>query len=208
MPRGKRKIEPKVEEKPAKKKRTRKPKAVETQIVKEIVKKRKRRTKAEMEAARAQQAAIPVINRKQHEEAVVKVRRKRRTKAEMEAARAKQEQDERKYIDEVLKNTKSKGIIIRFHNYVLSKFDDFNLMLEYKPKETTSLFLGYYKADINGFITALESMASRLLANVTNASKAAAVSNLNILLMALHDFKLFLHSKFVMSKDDRPNNNV
>ena len=186
------------------KRRKRKVKAPEKAIVEAIVKKRKRRTKAEMEAARQQQASIPVINRVKSEEAVVKVRRKRRTKAEMEASKKQEEVDDRKYIDEVLKRAKSKETILRFHNYIISKFDESNLSLEYKPKEESAgLFLGYYAFTMDGFIRALEMLASRLLMGVTNSTKANAISNLNVLLMALHDFKLFLHNKFVMAKDGR-----
>lgn len=140
---------------------------------------------------------IPILNRAKQEEAVVKVRRKRKVAVKTET----KEVDDRKYIDEVLKSCKPKGVIIRFHNYILSRSDKFNLALEYRPKEA-AVFLGYYPATMDGFIKALETIAGKLVMDTSNATKANALSNLNTLLMALHEFKLYISNKFVMSRHE------
>ena len=158
--------------------------------------KRKRRTKAEMQALRAA-ASQAVVH---HAVALAPKKRKRRTKAEMQAFREEQArlaktapvtQTTKKSVKETVKvsdtrvtlqekaktscrNSSGKNqTVFKFGSFVVKALDKNNLSLELQDGDA-SVFLGYYQPTASSLIKLLEDVGARLLVfpKLGNISKA------------------------------------
>ena len=181
-------------------------------IENDIKSKRHRRTKAEMEAYRASLNKIQPIKisnnvEKGWKEKVLDLKnedkpkkRHRRTKAEMEAYRASLNKNQDiKLITNSSENLKSKikvtkkgNEILKFKNYIIKKYDDKNIEL-CKCINNKSLFLGYYSSD--NILQCLEKIGNQLLYDCTDNSNVA-LTEVNKLIIAITDFKIFLQNHF------------
>ena len=181
-------------------------------IENDIKSKRHRRTKAEMEAYRASLNKIQPIKisnnvEKGWKEKVLDLKnedkpkkRHRRTKAEMEAYRASLNKNQDiKLITNSSENLKSKikvtkkgNEILKFKNYIIKKYDDKNIEL-CECINNKSLFLGYYSSD--NILQCLEKIGNQLLYDCTDNSNVA-LTEVNKLIIAITDFKIFLQNHF------------
>lgn len=181
--------------------------AVYKQVHTELAKpKRKRRTKAEMLALRA--AASAVVNKMPNVED--KPKRKRRTKAEMEAARAavakpaiaKEEVAvEKEPILDVIEKANPKSTILKFENYILTKFDNLNLAVYFGKSPDNAVIMGYHPCSYNGLISALEFIATKIIFAKIDKTTASTLANVNTILDALHKFEVFLTGRFLVKKE-------
>ena len=177
--------------------------------------KRHRRTKAEMQALR--NAAAHVVHTALDPGSVAKPKRHRRTKAEMQALREQAakgksasttketEGGNRKafldVVDEVTKAGGDNKLLLRFEGFELRVVDVRNIGV-YKTG-TGSLLLGYYPNDHNGFVQALILIGQNIINTKSVGPKQAnALSQVNTILDALHKFKVFLSSKFLVKKSE------
>ena len=200
--------------------------AVYNAVVTDVIEKpkRKRRTKAEMQALRAVAAQAVV-----HQSVAVKPKRKRRTKAEMQAFREAQQQEKVK-----VKTKKNDGlvdtrttfvekaktscttsdsdknkIVFKFGSFVVKALDKNNLSLELQ-ESGAGVFLGYYQPTAASLIKMLEDIGARLLifprssakALMTQKQQVQALSEVNTILDALHKFKTFLRAEFISENKD------
>lgn len=178
--------------------------------------KRHRRTKAEMQALR-NAAAQAVVHTAVDPGSIVKPKRRRRTKAEMQALREqtskgklestsnKTEVDNRKafldVVDEAAKAGGDNKLLLRFEGFELRMVDVRNIGV-YKTG-TGSLLLGYYPNDNGGFVQALTLIGQNIINTKSVGPKQAnALSQVNTILDALHKFKVFLSSKFLVKKSE------
>lgn len=130
----------------------------------------------------------------------IKSKRHRRTKAEMEAYRASLNKNQDiKLITNSSENLKSKikvtkkgNEILKFKNYIIKKYDDKNIEL-CKCINNKSLFLGYYSSD--NILQCLEKIGNQLLYDCTDNSNVA-LTEVNKLIIAITDFKIFLQNHF------------
>ena len=158
--------------------------------------KRKRRTKAEMQALRAA-ASQAVVH---HAVALAPKKRKRRTKAEMQAFREEQARlaktspdtkTTKKRVKETVKvsdtrvtlqekaktscrNASGKNqTVFKFGSFVVKALDKNNLSLELQDGDA-SVFLGYYQPTATSLIKLLEDIGARILVfpKLGNISKA------------------------------------
>ena len=177
-----------------------------------IKSKRHRRTKAEMEAYRASLNKIHPIKisndvEKGWKEKVLDLKnedkpkkRHRRTKAEMEAYRASLNKNQdiklttnsSENLKSKIKVTKKGNEILKFKNYIIKKYDDKNIEL-CKCINNKSLFLGYYSSD--NILQCLEKIGNQLLYDCTDNSNVA-LTEVNKLIIAITDFKIFLQNHF------------
>ena len=200
--------------------------AVYNAIVSEVTEKpkRKRRTKAEMQALRAAAAQAVV-----YQAVAVKPKRKRRTKAEMQAFREAQKQEQSKtklkkndavvdtrtsFVEKAktacgANNSDKNKIVFKFGCFVVKALDKNNLSLELQDSGS-SVFLGYYQPTAASLIKMLENIGARLLifprsaakALMTQKQQAQALSEVNTILDALHKFKTFLRAEFISENKD------
>ena len=177
-----------------------------------IKSKRHRRTKAEMEAYRASLNKIHPIKisndvEKGWKEKVLDLKnedkpkkRHRRTKAEMEAYRASLNKNQdiklttnsSENLKSKIKVTKKGNEILKFKNYIIKKYDDKNIEL-CKCINNKSLFLGYYSSD--NILQCLEKIGNYLLYDCTDNSNVA-LTEVNKLIIAITDFRIFLQNHF------------
>jgi hypothetical protein len=174
--------------------------------MREVVKKRHRRTKAEMEEFRRQQAQALAKAAESTNANVVK-KRHRRTKAEMEEFRRQQAQVETKpkakqikqedkpvkkqSVNMVMKTMKIGEKLFCFGGYTVSKFDEKNLMLTYK-----GLFQGYFGFDMNGLKSVLDKIGMGIIFKEPKKNQNDLIE-INSILMALDKFEKFLRSEFL-----------
>ena len=122
----------------------------------------------------------------------VKPKRHRRTKLEMLAAKEKEEKYSKEYITDKVKKSIKGEDIIKFKNYIIRKIDDNNLSVIFKTSDK-ELFYGYYPT--SNLMDCLYFIANKLMMS-SKKEFDKPTEDINTLIIALHDFKIFLRSMF------------
>lgn len=172
----------------------------------QILKKRHRRTKAEMEEFRRQQQMI--LAKPVEHTADIKPKRHRRTKAEMEEARRQESQPKDPQPKAKAAVTKKRSVLkvgqdinvgdelMRFGGYVVNKADEKNFILSYK-----GLFQGYYGIDVQSVKAMMEKIGMGIIFREPKTNQEGLL-DVNTILIALDKFEKFLRSEFLCRDGD------
>ena len=184
--------------------------AIKQKIVKEVAEapqKRHRRTKAEMEEFRRQQAlALQQSSATIDSAAIQPKKRHRRTKAEMEEARRNANKaSTTKIIDNAVvdpprpkqsvivkgKQLKPGELLFEFGGYSVTKFDDKNLLLSYR-----GLFQGYYGLDYGSVYGMMNKIGMGLIFKEPKKNDQGLI-DINNIMSTFNKFEKFLRTEFL-----------
>ena len=184
--------------------------AMKQKIVKEVAEvpqKRHRRTKAEMEEFRKQQAlALQQSSITIDSSNVQPKKRHRRTKAEMEEARQNNNGSHitSKNVESTLtvippkqsviakgKQLKTGETLFEFGGYSVTKFDEKNLMLSYR-----GLFQGYYGLDYSSIYGMMNKIGMGLIFKKPKKNDQGII-DINNIMSTFNKFEKFLRTEFL-----------